>query len=84
MSEALPETPTRARTVMLAQVIDLTDEEALHLRARLLHCDGVLYADVGAASGFTEVEYRSPCTANQVLALLRSAGKPVLTEFACC
>lgn len=76
--------PPRARAVMLVQIVDLDEEEARRLSARLRDCDGVLYADIDAASGLTEVEYRSPCTALQVLAILRSAGRPVLTDLACC
>lgn len=82
--QALTPTTHLARTVLLVQVLDLSEADALDLRERLLGCDGVFYAHVDAGSGFTEVEYRPPCTANRLLALLRADGKPVLTEFACC
>lgn len=73
-----------ARMVLLVQVLDLNDAEATALRERLLSCNGMLYAEIDAASGFTEIEYAPPCTADTVIAVLRQSGKPVLTEFACC
>lgn len=79
-----PATTHPARMVLLVQVLDLTDAEAGNLHQRLLGCDGVLYADIDAPSGFTEIEYRTPCTSNSILSVLRASGKPVVTELACC
>lgn len=74
----------RARALLYARVVHLTEEEARRLRERLLATPGVVYADVDPTSGFTELEYERPCSSRAALALLRSTGKPVILDFACC
>lgn len=69
---------------MLVRVLDLTEHEATVLRRRLVGCDGVVDAEVDAASGLVDVVYRPPCDPEEILAVLARTGRPVLTGFACC
>lgn len=75
---------TDDRSVMLVRVLDLTEDEAERLRRRLVGCDGVIDAEVDAASGLTDVVYRPPCDPEEILAVLARTGRPILTGFACC
>ena len=72
------------RSVVLVRVLDLMEAEAAALQDRLGKRPGVRYADVDAASGFVEVEYQPPFAAADALEILRSVGKPVLTDPVCC
>ncbi len=76
--------PLADARVLTVRFLDLGEEEAAELRRCLAACPGVRYVLIDALSGLGEVEYVDPCGEDEVLAILRSTGKPVLTDFACC
>lgn len=67
-----------------ATVLDLDPEEGDRLRTRLEACPGVTYTLVDAGSAYVYVEFRSPCTEDEIMSVLRATGRPVLTEPGCC
>lgn len=65
-------------------VLELDPEEGEHLRTRLEACPGVTYTLVDAGSAYVYVEFRPPCTEDELVWILRATGKPVLTGPGCC
>lgn len=76
--------PSATSSALQATVLDLDPAEDDRLRTRLEACPGVTHTLVDAGSAYVYVEFRSPCTEDEIMSILRATGRPVLTEPGCC
>ncbi|MBI2325061.1 MAG: hypothetical protein HYU87_08905 [Chloroflexi bacterium] len=84
LTERTEAAPRSSSGALQASVLDLSDEEGGALRARIDACPGVTYSLVDARSAYVYAEFGPPCDAETVLGVLRSTGRPVLSDPGCC